>query len=53
MIPALQIHGTHCLVAFPLMVSPEPEVLLRITYPFPWSTITDTCVLLMGGPNCL
>jgi len=50
------IHGPldssgYCLLASPLMVSPEPEVLLRIKYPLPWSTITDTWVLLMGGPQ--
>ena len=41
----------YCLLASPLMVSPEPEVLLRIKYPLPWPTIIDTCVLLMGSPQ--
>ncbi len=44
------IHGplvfsVYCLLASPLMVSPSPEVLLRMKYPLPLSTITDTCVL--------
>src|SRR5712691_9518632 len=38
-------------VASPLMVSPEPEVLLRMTYPLPPLTIIDTCVVLMGAPQ--
>jgi len=44
-------HRAYCLLASPLMVSPEPEVLLRMKYPLPSSTITDTCVLLMGAPQ--
>jgi hypothetical protein len=40
-----------CFLASPLMVSPDPDVLLRMRYPLPPSTITETCVLLMGGPH--
>src|SRR6266404_4182892 len=39
------VQRLHCLLASPLMVSPSPEVLLRMKYPLPLSTITDTCVL--------
>lgn len=35
----------YCLLASPLIVSPSPKVLLRMKYPFPLSTITDTWVI--------
>ena len=41
----------YCLLASPLMVSPEPKVLLRMKYPLPSSTITDPCVLLIHAPS--
>ena len=46
-----RISSGYCLLASALMVSPEPKVLLRMKYPLPSSTITDTCVLLIGAPQ--
>jgi hypothetical protein len=51
-LPNTEGNPGYCLLATALMVSPEPKVLLRMKYPLPSSTITDTCVLLMGGPRC-